>query len=70
MSSSSDDEKPLVSLTNGKSSQNHPNGSANPRKVNGKRRLSSSSALTDEERPPVSNRTGIKNNKLIRHATS
>ncbi|CAG8578426.1 11356_t:CDS:10, partial [Acaulospora colombiana] len=61
MSSSSDDEKPLVSLTNGKSSHNHLNAGANPRKANGKRRLSSSSALTDEERPPTAANGAVAN---------
>jgi DNA topoisomerase I len=57
MSSSSDDDTPLVAISNGVGSHNHQNGTANARNVNGKRPKASSSDLSEDDRPLVSSST-------------
>ena len=53
MSSSSDDDTPLVAVSSGVGSHNQQNGTAGARSVNGKRRKASSSDFSDDDRPLV-----------------
>jgi len=54
MSSSSDDDTPLIAVSNGVGSHSHRNGTANAYNVNGKRPKASSSDLSEDDRPLVS----------------